>query len=46
MNIHNKPRPRQLMDLRNSLEDLSQRMLNALEPGIMMPISKHHASSL
>ena len=39
------PRLRQAMDLRNSLEDLSQRMLNALEPGTMMPIHRHHASS-
>lgn len=33
------------MDLRNSPEDLSQRMLNALEPGTIMPIHRHHASS-
>ena len=33
------------MDLRNSPEDLSQRMLNALEPGTVMPIHRHHASS-
>ena len=39
------PRLRQSMDLRNSLEDLSQRMLNALEPGTVMPIHRHHASS-
>lgn len=39
------PRLRQAMDLRNSPEDLSQRMLNALEPGTIMPIHKHHASS-
>lgn len=32
------PRLRQAMDLRNSAEDLSQRMLNALEPGMVMPI--------
>ena len=31
------PRLRQAMDLRNSPEDLSQRMLNALEPGTVMP---------
>lgn len=29
------------MDLRNSPEDLSQRMLNALEPGTVMPIHRH-----
>ena len=33
------------MDLRNSPEDLSQRMLNALEPGTVMPIHRHHWSS-
>lgn len=39
------PRLRQAMDLRNSPEELSQRMLNAMEPGIVMPIHRHHASS-
>ena len=39
------PRLRQSMDLRNSAEDLSQRMLNALEPGTVMPIHRHHGSS-
>ena len=39
------PRLRQSMDLRNSPEDLSQRMLNALVPGTVMPIHRHHASS-
>lgn len=39
------PRLRQAMDLRNSPKDLSQRMLNALEPGTVMPIHRHHASS-
>ena len=39
------PRLRQAMDLRNSPEDLSQRMLNALEPGTVMPIHRHHAIS-
>ena len=39
------PRLRQAMDLRNTPEDLSQRMLNALEPGTIMPIHRHHASS-
>ena len=33
------------MDLRNSPEDGSQRMLNALEPGTVMPIHRHHGSS-
>ena len=39
------PRLRQALDLRNSSEDLSQRMLNALEPGTVLPIHRHHASS-
>ncbi len=33
------------MDLRNSADDQSQRMLNALEPGTVMPIHRHHGSS-
>ena len=33
------------LDLRNSPEDGSQRMLNALEPGTVMPIHRHLASS-
>lgn len=33
------------MDLRNSSEDLSQRMLNAIEPGTVMPIHRHLGSS-
>ena len=41
----NNPRLRQAMDLRNSPEDLSQRMLNALESGTIMPIHRHHGSS-
>lgn len=39
------PRLRLSMDLRNGPEDLSQRMLNALEPGTIMPIHRHHVSS-
>ena len=39
------PRLRQSYDLRNTPEDLSQRMLNALEPGTIMPIHRHMASS-
>ena len=39
------PRLRMSMDLRNSPEDNSQRMLNALEPGTVMPIHRHHVSS-
>ena len=32
-------------DLRNTSEDKSQRMLNALEPGTVMPIHRHKGSS-
>ncbi len=32
-------------DLRNSSEDNSQRMLNALEPGTVLPIHRHRNSS-
>lgn len=39
------PRLRMAMDLRNSPEDLSQRMLNALEPGTVMPIHRHKDTS-
>ncbi len=35
------PRLRQSHDLRNSAEDLSQRMLNALLPGTELPIHRH-----
>lgn len=39
------PRLRMNLDLRNSSEDSSQRMLNAIEPGTVMPIHRHRASS-
>ena len=39
------PRLRYNLDLRNSADDQSQRMLNALEPGTVMPIHRHHGSS-
>ena len=39
------PRLSQAYDLRNTPEDNSQRMLNALEPGTVMPIHRHLASS-
>ena len=39
------PRLRMNMDLRNSPEDMSQRMLNALEPGTPLPIHRHRHSS-
>ena len=39
------PRLRANLDLRDSTEDDSQRMLNAIEPGTVLPIHKHKASS-
>lgn len=33
------------LDLRDSADDQSQRMLNALEPGMVMPIHRHKGSS-
>ena len=39
------PRLRMNLDLRNSLEDGSQRMLNALEPGTVLPIHRHRTTS-
>lgn len=39
------PRLRIGKDLRNSPEDLSQRMLNAIEPGTVMPIHRHKNTS-
>ena len=39
------PRLRMNYDLRNSSDDQSQRMLNALELGIVMPIHRHRSSS-
>ena len=39
------PRLRINMDLRNGSEDSSQRMLNAIEPGSVMPIHRHKGSS-
>ena len=39
------PRLRMNYDLRNSAEDQSQRMLNAIEPGTEMPIHRHRNSS-
>lgn len=39
------PRLRMNLDFRNGSEDQSQRMLNALEPGTVLPIHRHHASS-
>ena len=39
------PRLRMNMDLRNSSEDGSQRMLNAIEPDSVVPIHRHQKSS-
>lgn len=39
------PRLRINYDLRNSSDDQSQRMLNALQPGTVVPIHRHNASS-
>lgn len=39
------PRRRMNMDLRNSSEDNSQRMLNVLLPGTVVPIHRHRDTS-
>lgn len=39
------PRLRMNMDLRNSADDQSQRMLNAIEPGSPLPIHRHQKTS-
>jgi cupin fold WbuC family metalloprotein len=39
------PRLRMNYDLRNSSEDNSQRMLNAIEPGTIVPIHRHKNTS-
>lgn len=39
------PRLRMNLDLRNSADDKSQRMLNAIEPGSPMPIHRHQKTS-
>ena len=39
------PRLRMNLDLRNSDADQSQRMLNAIEPGSVVPIHRHQKSS-
>ena len=39
------PRLRMNLDLRNSPADQSQRMLNAIEPGTVLPIHRHRATS-
>ena len=39
------PRLRMHYDLRNSDADMSQRMLNAIEPGSVVPIHRHQKTS-
>ena len=39
------PRLRMNLDLRNNENDTSQRMLNAIEPGSMLPIHRHQKTS-
>ena len=39
------PRKRMNMDLRNGIDDKSQRMLNAIEPESIVPIHRHQKSS-
>ena len=39
------PRLRQHYDLRDSSDDESQRMLNAIEPGTVIPIHRHTQTS-
>ena len=39
------PRLRMNLDLRNSSADTSQRMLNAIEPGSVVPVHRHRATS-
>ena len=39
------PRLRMNLDLRNSAADSSQRMLNAIEPGSVVPVHRHQKTS-
>lgn len=39
------PRLRQGLDMRNTKDDSSQRLLNAMEPGTIMPIHRHRTTS-
>lgn len=39
------PRLRQHYDLRDSVDDQSQRMLNAIEPGTVIPVHRHTMTS-
>ena len=47
LTLHAKQNPRLRLsyDLRNSINDQSQRMLNALEPGTVLPIHRHRKTS-
>lgn len=40
------PRLRMNLDLRNNSDDNSQRMLNAIEPGTVLPVHRHMDSSV
>ena len=39
------PRLRQALDLRTTPDDQSQRILNAVEPGTILPIHRHRGST-
>ena len=39
------PRLRQALDLRTTPDDQSQRILNAVEPGTILPIHRHRSST-
>lgn len=39
------PRLRMARDMRTTPEDMSQRMLNAIEPGTVLPIHRHRKST-
>lgn len=45
LKANESPRLRMHLDMRNSGSDHSQRMLNALEPGTILPIHRHRDSS-
>lgn len=45
MRAKESPRMRMNFDLRNTPEDKSQRQLNALEPGTIIPIHRHKETS-
>lgn len=45
MQAKNSPRLRVAMDLRTTPEDNSQRILNAMEPGTVLPIHRHRGST-